>query len=105
VDINPSAARSLEEGMEETLTVHRLGVGPLLRRTLASTNPIESCMSTVRKVTRRVTRWQGGDHIARWTAAGLLEAEKGFRRIKGYRELRALVQKLNPSLQPQQEVA
>jgi putative transposase len=105
VDINPSAARSLEEGMEETLTVHRLSVGPLLRRTLASTNPIESCMSTVRKITRRVTHWQGGDHIARWTAAGLLEAEKGFRRIKGYRELRALVQKLNPSLQSQQKVA
>lgn len=105
VDINPSAARSLEEGMEETLTVHRLGVGALLRRTLASTNPIESCMSTVRKVTRRVTRWQAGDHIARWTAAGLLEAEKGFRRMKGYRELRALVQKLNPGLHDQQEVA
>ena len=105
VDLNPSAARSLEEGLEETLTVHCLGVGALLRRTLASTNPIESCMSTVRKVTRRVTHWQGGDHIARWTAAGLLEAEKGFRRIKGYRELAPLVQKLNPSLQPQQEVA
>jgi len=105
VDINPSAARSLEEGMEETLTVHRLGAGPLLRRALASTNPIESCMSTVRKVTRRVTHGQGGDHIARWTAAGLLEAQKGFRRIKGYRDLAALVQKLNPSLQPQQEVA
>jgi putative transposase len=105
VDINPSAARSLEEGMEETLTVHRLGVGALLRRTLASTNPIESCMSTVRRVTRRVTRWQGGDHVARWTAAGLLQAEKGFRRIKGYRDLAALVQKLNPSLHGQQEVA
>jgi len=105
VDINPSAARSLEEGMEETLTVHRLGVGPLLRRTLASTNPIESCLSTVRRVTRRVTHWQGGDHIQRWTAAGLLQAEKGFRRIKGYRDLAALVQKLNPGLQAQQEVA
>lgn len=104
-DLNPSAARSLEEGMEETLTVHRLGVGALLRRTLASTNPIESCMSTVRTVTRRVSRWQGGDHIARWTAAGLMEAEKNFRRVKGYRALPALVQRLNPNLQPQQEIA
>lgn len=104
-DLNPSAARSLEEGMEETLTIHRLGVGELLRRTLASTNPIESCMNTVRTVTRRVTRWQGGDHIARWTAAGMLEAERGFRRVKGYRELPALVRTLNPNLQPQQEVA
>jgi putative transposase len=47
--INPSAARSLEDGMEETLTVHRLGVGWLLRRTLSSTNPIESCLSTVER--------------------------------------------------------
>ena len=77
---NPSAARSLEEGMEETLTVHRLGVGSLLRRTVSTTNAIESCLSTVRHVTRNVKRWQGGDHIARWTAAGLLEAEKKFRR-------------------------
>lgn len=105
VDINPSAARSLEEGMEETLTVHRLGVGPLLRGTLASTNPIESCFSTVRRVTRNVKRWQGGDQVARWTAAGLLEAEKFFRRVKGHRELAALTRKLNPNLQSQQEVA
>jgi putative transposase len=105
VEINPSAARSLEEGMEETLSVHRLGVGPLLRGTLASTNPIESCFSTVRRVTRNVKRWQGGDHVARWTAAGLLEAEKFFRRVKGHRELAALVQKLNPNLHSHQEVA
>jgi transposase-like protein len=105
VEINPSAARSLEEGMEETLTVHRLGVGPLLRGTLASTNPIESCFSTVRRTTRNVRRWQGGDHIARWTAAGLLEAERFFRRVKGYRELAALTRKLNPNLQSRQEVA
>jgi hypothetical protein len=48
--INPSAARSLEEGLEETLTVHRLGVGAVLRRKLATTNPIESCLSTVQRV-------------------------------------------------------
>ena len=99
-EINPSAARSLEEGMEETLTVHRLGVGSLLRRTLATTNAIESCLSTVRHVARNVKRWQGGDHIARWTAAGLLEAEKKFRRVKGYRELAALAKKLNPGCTP-----
>jgi len=64
-EVNPSAARSLEEGMEETLTLHRLGVAPLLRRSLSSTNLIESCLSTVRHVTRNVKRWQGGDHIAR----------------------------------------
>ena len=102
---NPSAARSLEERMEETLTLHRLGVGTLLRRTLSTTNAIESCLSTVRHVTRNVKRWQGGDHIARWTAAGLLEAEKKFRRVKGYRELAELARKLNPGLHCQQQVA
>ncbi len=94
--INPSAARSLEEGRDETLTLHRLGVGPLLRRSLSTTNTIESCLSTVRQVAGNVKRGQGGDHIARWTAAGLLEAEKKFRKVKGYRELGALHRRLNP---------
>ena len=103
--INPSAAHSLEEGLEETLTLHRLEVGPLLRRSLSSTNLIESCLSTVRHVARNVKRWQGGDHIARWTAAGLLEAEKKFRKVRGYRELKELAGKLNPRSTPQQQVA
>ena len=103
--INPSAARSLEEGLEETLTVHRLGVGTLLRRTLASTNPIESCLSTVERVAHNVKRWRGGDQPLRWTATGLLEAEKKFRRVKGYRELEALRHRLNPSLTQQVQVA
>ena len=100
-----SAARSLEEGMEETLTLHRLGVSTLLRRSLATTNIIESCLSTVRHVARNVKRWHGGDHVARWTAAGLLEAEKKFRKVKGYRELKALREKLNPGLHSQEQVA
>ncbi len=104
-EVNPSAARSLEEGMEETLTLHRLGISPLLRRSLASTNIIESCLSTVRHVARNVKRWQGGDHIARWTAAGLLEAEKKFRKVKGYRELKELARILNPELHSQVQVA
>ncbi|MGH9555708.1 MAG: IS256 family transposase [Terriglobales bacterium] len=103
--INPSAARSLEEGMEETLTLHRLGVSTLLRRSLATTNIIESCLSTVRHVARNVKRWQAGDHVARWTAAGLVEAEKKFRKVKGYRELKELAGKLNPHSTPQQQVA
>lgn len=94
--VNPSAAHSLEEGLEETLTVHQLGVGWLLRRTLSSTNPIESCLSTVERVARNVKRWRAGDHALRWTATGLLEAEKKFRRVKGYRELAALHRRLNP---------
>jgi putative transposase len=103
--INPSAARSLEEGLEETLTVHRLGVGTLLRRTLASTNPIESCLSTVERVARNVKRWRAGDHALRWTATGLLEAQRTFRKVKGYRELETLRRKLNPSLTQQEQVA
>jgi transposase-like protein len=74
--INPSAARSLEKGLEETLTVHGLGVGWLLRRTLTSTNPIESCLSTVERVARNVKRWRQGEQALRWTATGLLEAQR-----------------------------
>ena len=103
--VNPSAARSLEEGLEETLTVHRLNVGTLLRQTLASSNPIESCLSTVQRVAHHVKRWRGGDQPLRWTATGLLEAEKKFRRVKGYRELETLRHRLNPSLTQQVQVA
>jgi len=103
--INPNAARSLEEGLEETLTVHRLGVGRLLWQTLASTNPIESCFSIVEKVARNIKRWRAGNHALRWTATGLLEAEKKFHKVKGYRELERLQRKLNPSLTQQEQVA
>lgn len=103
--LNPSAARSLEEGMEETLTLHRLGVSSLLRRSLNSTNLIESCLSTVRHVCRNVKHWQGGDHILRWTAAGLLEAERKFHKINAYWQLAKLGEKLNPELQAKAQVA
>jgi transposase-like protein len=102
--INPTAARSLAEGLEETLTVHRLGIGAVLRRKLATTNPIESCLSTVQRVARNVKRWREGNQPLRWTATGLLEAEKKFRRIKGYQELLLLKERLNPSRLPQKEV-
>ncbi|HLH54508.1 MAG TPA: hypothetical protein VKY92_12910 [Verrucomicrobiae bacterium] len=83
----------------------RSGVGELLRRSLATTNPIESCLSTVERVARNVKRWHGGDQLLRWTAAGLLEAEKKFRQVKGYRELKELAAKPNPHSTPQQQVA
>jgi len=95
--INPSAARSLEEGLEQTLTLHRLETPELLRISLSSTNIIESCLFRVDHVIGRVKRWRGGDHVQRWTAMGLLEAEKHFRTVKGYRALAALMEKLNPS--------
>ena len=85
--INPDAAASLREGLEETLTVVRLGVSAALRRTLATTNPIESALSVTRRVTARVTRWRDGDMRQRWCAAGLLRAESKFRRVKGHRAM------------------
>ena len=100
--INPSAARSLAEGLEETLTVHRLGVGELLRRSLSSTNAIESCLSTVQRVARNVKRWQEGNQVLRWTATGLLEAEKRFNGTKGYRQIGILNVRLNPLTQPEE---
>lgn len=89
--INPSAARSLEEGMEETLTVHRLRVPELLRKSLASTNIIESAFSVAEDLCRRVKRWREGDHRERWAGSALLLAESKFRRLKGYREIPKLV--------------
>ncbi len=87
---HPGAAGSLREGLEETLTVTRLGVRGALRKTLASTNPCESMIECVRRTSRNVKRWQSGDMALRWTAAGMLEAERQFRRIAGYRDLAKL---------------
>ena len=87
MDLNPSAARSLGEGMEETLTVHRLHVPMQLRKTLASTNVIESAFSIVERVCRNVKRWHAGDQRERWVVSGLLVAQKQFRRITGYKQI------------------
>lgn len=94
MDLNPSAARSLGEGMEETLTVHRLHVPIQLRKTLASTNVIESAFSIVEQVCRNVKRWHGGDQRERWVGSGLLVAQKQFRRIVGYKQIPALIREL-----------
>lgn len=98
----PGAAASLREGLEETLTVLRLGVPELLQRTLRSTNVIESAFDGVRVAARNVKRWQSGEQVLRWTAAGLLEAESRFHRIAGYRDLPVLVQALQKELFPDQ---
>ena len=91
MDLNPSAARSLEEGMEETLTVHKLRVPDQLRRTLSSTNVIESAFSIVETVCRNVKRWRQGDQIERWVGSGLLVAERQFRRVIGHRQIPLLL--------------
>jgi putative transposase len=87
----PDAAASLREGMAETLTLMRLGIGGQLAKTLCSTNPCESMIEIVRYTQRNVKRWQDGDMRKRWTAAGMLVAEQQFRRIIGYRDLAKLV--------------
>jgi transposase-like protein len=81
--LNPDAASSLREGLEETLTVVRPSVSGALRRTLATTNPIESALTVTRRVSARVTRWRDGDMRRRWCVAGLLRAGAKFRRVKG----------------------
>lgn len=92
--LNPDAARSLREGLEETLTVQRLEVPDLLRISLRSTNAIESVNSAIRDRSANVKTWTSGKQAERWTAASVLENEKRFRRIKGYRELPLLIAQL-----------
>ena len=82
----PGVSGSIE-GLEEILTVIRLGLPHELRRSLACTNIIENALGTVRQVTRNVKRWRHAEMALRWTAAGLLEAQKTFRRLKAYRQL------------------
>src|SRR5919198_15908 len=94
MDLNPSAARSLEEGMEETLTVHRLHLPTQLRKTMASTNVIESAFSIVERVCRNVKRWHGGEQRERLGGSGLLVAENQFRRVTGYKQIPALIREL-----------
>lgn len=96
--LNPSAARSLAEGLEETLTVHRLHVPQQLRLTLASTNVIESAFSIVERVCLNVKRWHSGDQRERWVGSGLLIAQKQFRRTKGYKQIPVLLAELEAVL-------
>src|SRR5438105_3040034 len=83
-------AGSILEGIDEILTVTRLGLPKELRRSLACTNIIENVMGTVRRVCRNVKRWRSAAMAMRWTAAALQEAAKGFRRLKAYKQLPAL---------------
>ena len=88
---DPSAATSVREGLDETLTVLGVGLSERLQRSLATTNAIESLLSRTRHVQRHVKRWRGGTMVLRWVAAGVLEAAKGFRRVQGCQDMPALV--------------
>jgi putative transposase len=105
MDLNPSAARSLAEGLEETLTVHRLHVPPQLRKTLASTNVIESAFSIVERVCANVKRWHAGDQRERWVGSGLLVAEKQFRRVQGHKQIPVLLRELEALAPSKSEVS
>ena len=106
---NPSAAASLEEGLEETLTLHRLGVAGALAQSLATTNVLESINAQLGRLTRNVTRWRNGIQKHRWVASALLEIEPRLRKIKGYRTLpqlrAAILQKQAVSATPAMQAA
>ena len=86
----PGVSGSLLEGLDEILTVTRLGLPAELRRSLACTNIIENMMGTIRRVSRNVKHWRSASMALRWTAAAMSEAKKGFRRLKAYKQLPAL---------------
>ena len=94
---HPGAAASLREGLEETLTLNRLGLDPekALLKTLRSTNIIENLNGALKHTTRNVKRWRSGSMVLRWAVTALMEAEKNFRRVRGYREIPMLDVALN----------
>ena len=91
----PSAAGSLAEGLDETLTVAELRLTPRLRQTLSSTNAIESSFSVVGRICSQVKRWQGSDHRLRWVGSALLYAESHWNKLHGYRHLPVLINALD----------
>ena len=97
---HPRAAASLREGLEEMFTVSRLGLDGRLAKTLTTSNPIESMISIAKATNRNVTRWRDGQMVLRWTAAGMLNAERSFRRIKGYKQMPQLVAALKRHAHP-----
>ncbi len=102
---HPGAAGSLREGMEETLTVIRLGIRGKLRRTLESTNACESMIEIIRRTQRNVKHWSSGEMGLRWTAAGMLEAEQQFRKIIGHTDLAKLAVAIDRDLNRTRQTA
>ena len=102
-----SAAASLREGLDETLTVMRLNLPASLRRTFATTNAIENMNGSLRRIARNVKRWKDEKMIRRWVALGIAEAQKRFRRVKGYVNMASLVAAIRPTaaVAPEKKVA
>ena len=103
--INESAAASLREAKEQLLTLHRLQVPELLRRTLHSTNPIESMFATVRDCDGNIKRYRGSRMSQRWLGAVLIHAEEGFKAVKGHRQIPEVVQNIRRAKSPVMELA
>ncbi len=101
--VNQSAANSLMEGVEETLTLHSLGLSPELCKSLNTTNCMESVMAQLGQYTDKVDRWHNSSQILRWTAAGLLEIEPRLHKIRGYRYLNLLRMKMRDEIKKRQE--
>jgi transposase-like protein len=99
------AAASVREGLEDTLTVLKLGLPPTLRRFFATTNCIENLIGTLRHVTRHIKRWRDGDMRRRWIGLGLLRAAERFRRIKRHGELGVLVTALGAAAKAAERAA
>jgi putative transposase len=97
---HPDAAASLREGLDDMFTVRRLGVGATLASTLTTTNCIESMISIAKRTTGRVTKWKDGSMKKRWIAAGMLEAERSFRRVRGHKDMAKLVEALRREVTP-----
>ena len=97
---HPGAAASLREGLEDMFTVTRLGITATLARTFTTSNPIESMISIARTTNRNVTHWRDGQMVLRWTAAGMLNAQRSFRRIKGHKQMPQLVAALHRHAHP-----
>jgi len=101
---HPGTAASLREGLEEMFTVSRLGIEGRLAKTLTTSNPVGSMISIARTTNRNVTRWRDGQMVLRSTAAGMLNAERSFRRIKGYEQMPQLVAALHRHAHPKSTV-
>jgi putative transposase len=91
---HPSAIESIHEGLDETLTVLDLGLSDALTRSFSTTNPIENMNERIRQIARRVKRWRGGEMVLRWVGAGVWEAQRGFRRLKGHASMPKLISAL-----------
>lgn len=100
-NINPDMGRSVREGMEDTLTVIKLGVSPYLYKTVYSTNPIESLNSSLERFAHRVKKWGKGDMKKRWFASAILQSEDRMHRVKGFMDISSLVKNMEKILEDQ----